>query len=365
MLTRWGRGLRVFAAALAPACLVALPLLADSRTGAKRLPTRLTDQEFWKLSAKLSEQDGHFRSDNLVSNELWLQYVIPDLQKTAGPGRVYLGVGPEQNFTYMVALKPAMAFLIDIRRGNLDLQLMYKALFELSATRAEFVSRLFSREEPAGLNEHSTGADIFAAFAHADRSQPLYDESLEAIRQQLITKHGFALSDSDWSGIEYAFDAFSTFGPNIHYLSTGTDSYGGSPLPTYANLMTATDADGVAHSYLNTEDGFRFMKDLESRNLLVPVVGDFAGPKAIRAVGEYLSDKGALVSAFYLSNVEMYLERDRVWNSFCHNASLLPLHKTSLFIRSAFDGRYGRGFGLNADLGRLLPELERCAPSQP
>ena len=121
------------------------------------------------------------------------------------------------------------------------------------------------------------------------------------------------------------FDAFSTFGPRINYLSTGTDSYGGSPLPSYADLMTATDAGGVAHSYLNTEDSFRFIKDLESRNLVVPLVGDFAGPKTLRAVGGYLRDKGATVSAFYLSNVEMYLDREMVWDSFCQNVAALPM----------------------------------------
>jgi hypothetical protein len=359
MLTRLGRGLRVLAAVIAPIYLLALPLLADARTPAKGLPGRLSDQEFWRLSSNLSEQDGNFRSDNLVSNELWLQHVIPDLIKTVEPGRAYVGVGPEQNFTYIAALKPAMAFIIDIRRGNLDLHLMYKALFELSADRAEFVSRLFSRKRPDGLTEPSTAAAIFEAFKRVERSQALHDETLHAVREK-VAKHGFALSENDWSGIEYALDAFSTFGSRINYLSTGTDSYGGSPLPTYADLMTATDAGGIGHSYLNTEDNFRFTKDLETRNLVVPIVGDFVGPKAIRAVGGYLRDRGASVSAFYLSNVEMYLEREMTWGSFCRNVAALPLDGRSMFIRSAFDGRYGRGFGLNSDLGPLLTHIERC-----
>ena len=306
-----------------------------------------------------------FRSDNLVSNEQWLQHIIPDLTRTIRPGGVYLGVGPEQNFTYIAAVKPAMAFVIDIRRGNLALHLMYKALFEVSANRTEFASRLFSRTPADGLTGKSTAAEIFDAFEHADASQALHDETLEAIHKQLVTIHRFALSDRDWSELEYAFDAFTTFGPRIHYLSTGTDSYGGSPLPTYAQLMTATDPDGGAHSYLNTEEAFSFLKDLESRNLIVPVVGDFAGPKAIRAIGGYLRDKGATVSAFYVSNVELYLNRELLLEPFCRNAATLPVTDTSVFIRSAFDGRYGRGFGLNQDFGRVLPEIARCAPSQP
>src|SRR5262245_23980367 len=106
------------------------------------LPQRISGQDLWKLSTELSEPDGNFRSDNLVSNEMYMQRVIPELVRVAKPGRAYLGVGPEQNFTYIAAVKPAIAFIIDIRRGNLRLHLMYKALFELSADRAEFVSRL-------------------------------------------------------------------------------------------------------------------------------------------------------------------------------------------------------------------------------
>src|SRR5262245_34334730 len=108
------------AGSIVPALLVALPLLVGVRTAAEALPAQLSDQEYWKLVTDFSEPDGSFRSDNLLSNEQWLQWVIPDLLKTAKTNRVYMGVGPEQNFTYMVALKPAMAFIIDIRRGNLD-----------------------------------------------------------------------------------------------------------------------------------------------------------------------------------------------------------------------------------------------------
>src|SRR5437764_1689639 len=122
----------VFAAVL----IVQLGLASFARA-AETLPSQLTDEEFWKLSSDSSESDGTFRSDNLLSNESYFQFVIPKLSEMAPQGRVYMGVGPEQNFTYIAALKPKMAFIIDIRRGNLDLQLMYKALFELSKDRAE------------------------------------------------------------------------------------------------------------------------------------------------------------------------------------------------------------------------------------
>src|SRR5262245_26758992 len=128
------------------AALVACALLAGGAAAVQLVhanvaavppPKELTDQQFRRLSKDSSEEDGVFRSDNLLSNETSFQYVIPDLLKTVKPGRVYLGVGPEQNFTYMAALRPAMAIIIDIRHGNLDVQLMYKALFELSSDRVD------------------------------------------------------------------------------------------------------------------------------------------------------------------------------------------------------------------------------------
>lgn len=362
MLTR--RRFVFLAGSIVPAFLVALPLLVGVRTAAEALPSRLTDQEFWKLVTDFSEADGTFRSDNLLSNEVWLQHVIPDLLKTAKPNRVYVGVGPEQNFTYIAALKPAMAFIVDIRRGNLDLHLVYKALFEMSPDRAEFVSRLFARARPAGLTEASTAGEIFDAFAAVERSETLYQENLEAIEGVLVKKHGFGLSDVDLAGLEHVYHSFSTFGPKIQYSSTGSGYYGASRQPSYADLMTATDGEGVSRSYLASEESFRFLKELHAKNLLVPMVGNFAGPKAIRAVSDYIKDKGGIVSAFYLSNVEMYLGPDGLMQSFCRNVATLPLDQSSTFIRSLRGGRYGRGFGqgfgLGSQLGAMAAEVEQC-----
>src|SRR5206468_4779115 len=84
-----------------------------------------------------------------------------------------------------------------------------------------------------------------------------------------------------------------------------------------------------------TRGEFRvFVKDLETRNLVVPVVGDFGGDKAIRAVARYLKGIDAMVSAFYLSNVEQFLAQDGKWDTFCSSTAALPLDETSFFIRS-------------------------------
>ena len=234
------------------------------RPAAESLSARITDQEFWRLISDFSEPNGFFRSDNLLSNELWFQYVIPDLTKTAKAGRVYLGVGPEQNFTYITALKPKMVFIFDIRRGNLDLQLMYKALFELSSDRADFVSRLFSRLRPDGLSSSSTAQRIFAAYRNAESSEAYYDENFKAIKDVLMTKHHWPISDADLEGIDYVYRHFYQFGPRINYnssLNTGIGGFGGFGRTTYADLMSTDDGQGQARSYLASEENFASSKN--------------------------------------------------------------------------------------------------------
>ena len=82
------------------------------------------DEEYWRITQDFSERAGTFQSDNLLSNERWFQHVVPALVRKARQNGVYVGVGPEQNFTYIIALKPKLAFIVDIRRGNFDLHLM-------------------------------------------------------------------------------------------------------------------------------------------------------------------------------------------------------------------------------------------------
>jgi hypothetical protein len=306
------------------------------------LPARLGNQEFWKLSTGLSEIGGYFRSENLVSNEHTFQYVIPRLRRQVKPGGVYVGVAPDQNFTYIVATQPRMAFIVDIRRGNLLQHLMYKAIIELSADRADFVSRLFSKRRPAGLGATTTAPDLFRAFHGIATSDDLYRENVRSIRQHLLKRRGFPLSEEDLEQIESIYFAFFWDGPGLRYSTRpGFGGRGfGSSFPTYEDLMIQTDWDGTPHSYLATEANFRVLKDLQERNLIVPVVGDFAGPRALRAVGRYVRERRAVISTFYVSNVEQYLFQDGAFDDFVRNVATLPLDWSSTFIRSV-SSRFG------------------------
>jgi hypothetical protein len=250
-----------------------------------------------------------------------------------------------------------MAFIVDIRHGNLALHLMYKALFELSADRSEFVSRLFSKPQPQGFPPETTAADLLAAYASMEKEEWLYRANLLAIKRHLVVRHRFELSYEDLEGIEYVFRAFYRFGADLRYASTS--GFGGGVQPSYAALMTATDGQGQMRGFLASEETFSILKDLHRRNLIVPVVGNFGGPKTIKSVAAYIRGKETTVSAFYLSNVEQYLRQGGLWSAFCSNISALPIDEMSTFIH-AVPGRERPGLGLVSQLGVIATEVESC-----
>ena len=326
-----------------PAVGAAQELASSSRADA--LPTRLADSTFWRLVTTTSEPGGYFRSDNFVSNETSYQWVIPELLRTTRPGGVYLGVGPDQNFTYLVALHPKIAFIFDIRRQNMLTHLMYKALIEQSTDRADFLSRLFSRPRPPHLDTLTAPESLFVAYQLVPPDSAAYRRNIASIIDQLSKKHHFALSPDDTASIGYVYRSFVAYGPDITYNSSQSRNSGYGRMPSFAQLQIETDSAGLHRSYMANETNFRALRQLEADNLVVPLVGDFAGPTAIRTVGAYLKDHHAGVTAFYLSNVEQYLfQQGDDWRHFFENVGELPLDSTSTFIRSVFDGAvYYRG----------------------
>jgi hypothetical protein len=299
------------------------------------IPERLDDSTFWSMVNDLSEPGGYFHSDNFVSNELGFQYVIDDMLAAVGGGGVYVGVGPDQNFTYVAALRPQIAFIVDIRRQNMLQHLMYKALIEMSSDRADFLARLFARSwivsPPDGLEADS----LFTLLGDLPRDSAVYLDNLSSVFDRLTRVHGFSLDSEDSVSLRYVYSAFFTAGAGLTYSSNSMRGFGSRGMPSYRMLMTATDQDGLNRSYLGSDAAFAALKDLQHRNLIVPLTGDFAGPHALRAVGEWLRRHKATVDVFYVSNVEQYLfQQTDAWRQFYMNVSTMPLEKRALFIRS-------------------------------
>ena len=310
---------------------------AASQAAVASLPDRLSDAEFFNLVTDISEPGGVFRiADNFTSNELEVGRVFTMLRERGVAGGVYLGVGPEQNLTYIAAIRPAMAFVVDIRRQAVMQHLMFKAVFELANDRADFIALLFSKPRPADLDVTTPIQRIWEAYAAVPTDRDLASKNANRIVNHLTRTHGFTFTAAESAQLESVRAAFVLFGPDIStrgwggVRQVGAGRNGG----TFAGLTgSAYDDDGEAQSFLSTEENFRFVKALHEKNLLIPVSGDFGGPKAIRAIGAYLHRQGAVVSAFYVSNVEQYLFQDRTARAFYDNVATLPVNDASVFIR--------------------------------
>lgn len=313
--------------------------VAPSAPSVAGLPERLSDKDYWKLETDISEPGGYFRiEDNYTSNEMEIGQLYAMLRDGHIGGDVYMGVGPEQNFTYIAAIRPKMAFIIDIRRQAIMQHLMFKAMFELAKDRADFISVLFSKPRPPGIDTSTSIAKIWEAYRTVASDSVLRTRNYVRVVDRLTKTHGFTFTQDESDKLKAVFDAFYYYGPSI-----ATRGLSGGRGGDFADLTgSSNDRSGQPRSFLSSEENYQYIKSLHEKNLIVPVSGDFAGPKAIRAIAAYLKEHHGTVRAFYVSNVEQYLFGDNKDGLFYANVATLPIDSTSVFIRPY---SLRRGFG--------------------
>lgn len=299
----------------------------------------LSDSSFASLIARISEPAGYFDSDNLISNESSYLHVLGAMRRIGVTGGAYVGVGPDQNFSYIAQARPRIAFIIDIRRDNLLQHLWFKALFEMARNRAEYLALLTGRPVPNDLakwNRRSIGE----ITEYIGRSAPDPDqfETTRAIVRNKVRGYGIPITAAELETIAHIQQAFFDAGLELRFTSLGR-----SPRPYYPTLRTLLlehDLSGKQLSYLATEDGFQYVKSLERRNLVVPVVGNLAGDHALREIGRVLGERGEKLSVLYVSNVEFYLMREGSFDAFASTVRALPHDARSVIIRSYFGGGF-------------------------
>lgn len=296
------------------------------------------DTEFGRLVARLSENGGFFDSDNLVSNETSYLHVIPALKALKVQGGAYLGVGPEQNFSYLAEIKPDIAILIDIRRDNMLLHLLFRAMFTAARNRLDYLCLLYGRPAPRELDRWNN-RPLDQILAYLDRTpgdSALHDLNHTGLMGQ-VEQYGVPLTPLDRQTLRRFHNEFFAAGLELRYTSLGRGARPG--YPSERQLYLSTDLDGHQVSYLSTEKRFRVVRDLERNGRIVPVVGDLSGPAAMRAIGAYLREIRRDVTAMYVSNVEMYLFRQGNFGRYAENVRSLPAGAGGVIMRSYF----GRG----------------------
>ena len=321
------------------------------------LPSQLSDADFWKLQADLSEPGGYFRiEDNYTSNEMEVGQVFTMLRDRKIAGDVYLGVGPEQNFSYIAAIRPKMAFIVDIRRQAAVQHLMFKAVFEMARDRADFISLLFAKPRPAGLDSTTSIQALWEAYRTASTDSVLGARNYARIVDQLTKVRHFDLTADEMAKLKAVYDAFFYYGPSI--TTRGMAAGRGGDFAALTGY--SYDNGGQPRSFLSSEENYRYVKSLHDRNLIVPITGDFGGPKALRAIASYLKAHDGIVRAFYVSNVEQYLFGDAADRAFYGNVATFPVDAASVFIRPYSMRRYGYGGGAGSNTG-----VESLCPIQP
>ena len=298
---------------------------------------RLSPTEFSALIRDISEEGGYFFSDNLISNETPYLTVVDKLRQLGEPGGAYIGVGPEQNFTYIARLRPRIAFILDIRRQAIIQHLMYKALFYLSPSPAEFLSRWLSRPLTKPPEPNASINELLAYFGKTPADARLFEQTLAAIKKTIQEDFQFPLSSRDQSSLEYVYKSFHDEGLDTAFRLNGwTDG----EFPTLREVILQPDQHGKPGNFLASRDDYDFVRGLHLKNLIIPVVGDFGGKKALSAIGEYLRKSGLTVTAFYTSNVEQYLFEDGSFPAFAANIKKLPRSDKTLFIRWVYQRYY-------------------------
>lgn len=290
-----------------------------------------------------SEPEGYFDSDNFISNETSYLHVVDDLHSQVKAGGIYLGVGPDQNLSYIVHTRPALAIVTDIRRQNMLQHLFFKALFAMASSRAEYLALLLSRETPA-TNPGISFPDLLTAVRTSTSSDELFRKNLSAVKDTLRQEYKLQLTADDLDKIELVYQTFWRDGLDLRFSTIGRNN--ASQYPTLEEMFLETDRSGNYENYLASEALFKWLKKFQAENRLIPIVGDFAGSHALRALAGFLKTNGLRVSTFYTSNVEFYLFGGAAWTRYVANVHALPLSDDAVFIRSYFP-TYGRPHPLN------------------
>jgi hypothetical protein len=344
-------------------------------------PDSIPASDFSRMVRELSEDGGYFMSDNFTSNETSYLHIVDKMKQLGATGGAYIGVGPEQNFTYIAKIRPRIAFLVDIRRQAMIQHLMYKAIFHLSPTRTEFLSRLLSKPLPveslAALKDLKEAAkestkdasnkaeapkpaipkpdapveELLAFFNKIAATDQAYAANLAEIKKVIETDFQLPLSNNEKDSLDYVYRSFRTDGLEIAFRLDGN---WGTYFPSFRELIVQTDLSGKMGNFLAVVDDYNFVREMHRKNLIIPVVGDFAGAKALAGIGDYLRKNGLTVSAYYLSNVEQYLFDGTAFDGFAKNVKKLPITDRSLFIRAVFSMRYSHPAGLPGHLSTTL-----------
>jgi hypothetical protein len=282
------------------------------------------DQALARVVADLSESDAGRAADNLITNEDSFARVADRLVQL-GPGNVYLGVGPDQNFTYLAHARPRLAFVLDFRRRNGLLHLTHKALFALARDRTSYLENLLARR-PTGLPANPSADDLVAAFEGPPMDRGRLDATIAEVASYLRPLG--VVDESEWPDL--AMIQAKLAGPGLNARFLALPMY-----PTAGQLLRSKDRQGRPAHFLASEDWYQVVRAAQVGDCLIPIIGDFAGPSTFARLADWLRRRDLAVSTFYASDVEFFLLRSGKFPAYAANLAKLPWAEGAVLIRTS------------------------------
>ncbi|QDV35370.1 LIC_10091 family protein [Tautonia plasticadhaerens] len=283
------------------------------------------DATFAEVIRTLSEPEQGPHGDNFLTNEDSFPRPCGELGRRAAPGGVYLGVGPDQNFTYVAHCDPSLAFVLDYRRRNLRLHLLHKALFMLSDDRVSYLTRLTCRR-PGPMAADPTADQLVGAFEASPFDEPLLGRTRAEVTA-LLRPLG-VLGEREWDDL--ATIQARVAGPGMGARFLALPIY-----PTFGELIRTPDRDGRPAHLLATEEAYRAVRDAQRLDRVLPLVADLAGDGALPRLAEWLRERGLPVSVLYVSDVEFFLLRAGRFDAYLANLERLPRAEGALIVRTS------------------------------
>ena len=286
--------------------------MATNRDRSASVAGQAAQTPFASLVEQLSEPNGEFDTDNLISNESSYLHVMPALEQGGVTGGVYIGVGPDQNFSYIARIRPAAAFIIDIRRDNLLLHLLFKAIFASSRNRMEYLSVLTGRPAPDRA-ETWRDASIEKIVTYLDDAKPLpaaasADDDRAAARGDQEDRHA-AVRGGSRHDRSLSRPRSCTRASALQFQSTGRPAR--EYYPTYRDLLLETRSPGPqallsrVGRRLSVREGARSARRRHSGG-----GQPRSGPHALAAIGQEIAKRGEkVVGVLRLEHRELSVPR--------------------------------------------------------
>jgi len=257
--------------------------------------TSLKPFEFDTLPQKRGLTAPHYPSSN--ENRIDLFY---DSIKNLGGG--YVGVGTDQNFTFIAWARSEYAYLMDFDPVVVAINRIHLHFIDISPDYTSFRNLWIRKDKRA---------------------------SLKIIRDHFQ-------KDPDYTTILKAY-----------YIATGTRSW--SPVPERLRTLERLTRTYPLKTFVNQPADYEYIRTLVKQGRIRAVPGNLNGIKTFTGINNAARDLGVPIRILYTSNAEDYFRSYS--KEFRMNISDMPVDETGLLIRTCSVGARRMGF----PEGELIP----------